>query len=114
MKDKQLHVRKQDLGGNEVEGAKMQVIDKDDGNKVVDSWTSGSKEYIVQNLREGHHYILHEEASPDGYVVATDVEFYINNNKINENYRMVDKRIRALKTDVNRKEPYRGCEDVSH
>ena len=109
MLDKQIHVSKQSLGGKEVEGAKMQIIDEDDNNKVVDTWTSEGKEHIAQNLAEGHHYILHEEASPDGYVVATDVEFYVNNNKINENYKMVDKRIRAIKTDVNRKNPIEGA-----
>ena len=109
MKDKQVHVKKQDLGGQEVPGAKMCVIDNDDNNRVVYSWTSGNKETIVQYLREGHHYTFHEEASPDGYVVATDLKFYVNDYKINETYKVTDKRVRALKTDVNHENPIEGA-----
>ena len=41
MKDKVVSMSKTDIGGNEVEGAKIQIIDKD-GN--ISSWAIGHKD----------------------------------------------------------------------
>ena len=62
--------------GNELEGAKLQVIDKD-GN-VVEEWVSSKEEHVIYGLPEGS-YTLHEELAPyeDGYVSASDVTFEV-------------------------------------
>ena len=62
--------------GNELEGAKLQVIDKD--GTVVEEWTSTKEEHVIYGLPEGS-YTLHEELAPyeDGYVSASDVTFEV-------------------------------------
>ena len=62
MKDKQVKVSKLTVGGEEVTGAHMQIIDED-GN-VVDEWYSEGKSHIANGLEEGKTYTLHEDLSP--------------------------------------------------
>lgn len=53
---------------------------------VIDSWVSdGTTHEISGILAAGAKYILHEVSAPDGYVVATDVEFIVDaNGKVTE------------------------------
>lgn len=62
--------------GEELEGAKLQIIDKD-GN-VVEEWISTKETHVVYGLPEGT-YTLHEELAPyeEGYVSASDIEFEV-------------------------------------
>ena len=86
-----LNISKKDVYGKELKGAKMQLIDKD--GKVVDEWTSDGTVHVVKCLKAGK-YILKEIASPDGYVIATDIEFEIDKyNKVTV------KDVKALATD---------------
>ena len=68
--------------GEEVEGAKLQVLDED-GNVARDinnkraEWTSGKEPHIIEGLRTGVEYTLHEAVAPEGYTVATDTTFTI-------------------------------------
>ena len=69
--------KKSITGDGELEGAKLQVIDKD-GN-VIDEWVSGKNAHLIEGvLKAGETYTLHEEISPDGYVIANDIEFTVN------------------------------------
>lgn len=62
--------------GVELEGAYLQVIDKD-GN-VIDSWTSSKDEaHVIKRLVVGETYTLREEFAPYGYLVANDIAFTI-------------------------------------
>lgn len=62
--------------GVELEGAYLQVIDKD-GN-VIDSWTSSKEEaHVIKRLVVGETYTLREEFAPYGYLVANDITFTI-------------------------------------
>ena len=78
MIDKIVELTKTDIGGEEVEGAKIQVLD---GERIVDEWTSGKEAHKINGLEEGKTYILHEEVAPDGYVKATDIEFTVTTDK---------------------------------
>lgn len=78
---------KVDVGGEEVEGAKIQVMDED-GN-VVDEWISEKKPHAIQNLETGKTYRFHEEVAPNGYVYANDFEFTVDGTD-NKHYTMVD------------------------
>lgn len=62
--------------GEELEGARLQIIDKD--GTVVEEWISTKEPHIVYALPEGV-YTLHEELAPyeEGYVSAADVEFEV-------------------------------------
>ena len=68
-------VSKQDVYGNELPGAKMQLTDKD-GN-VVDEWVSAKKKHTVTKLKAGD-YVLKETAAPTGYVIATEIAFSVD------------------------------------
>lgn len=59
--------------GNEMEGAKLQII-KD--GAVVEERISGKMPHIVYALEPGE-YILHEKAAAKGYVVAEDIRFTV-------------------------------------
>ena len=63
----------------EVVGAKLQV--KDNNGNVVDEWISTNEAYEINGvLTAGGTYTLHEEYAPDGYVVANDVTFTVDEN----------------------------------
>jgi len=68
-------ISKRDIYGNELKGAKMQIIDSE-GN-IVDEWTSDGTDHIVTELPAGD-YTLKEIAAPDGYVIATDIKFTVD------------------------------------
>ena len=70
-----LHISKRDVYGNELSGAKMQLISAD--GSIFEEWVSDSKEHIVTKLPAGR-YTLHEVAAPEGYVIATDISFSID------------------------------------
>ena len=68
-------ISKEDIYGAELPGAKMQLVDED-GN-VFDEWTSDGTNHIISEIPAGD-YTLHEVAAPDGYVIATDISFTID------------------------------------
>ena len=70
-----IEISKRDVYGNELEGAKMQIIDSV-GN-IVDEWTSDGTNHIVSKLGAGE-YVLKEIAAPDGYIIATDIKFNVD------------------------------------
>ena len=98
MIDKVVDMTKNNIAGDEVEGAKMQVFDKE-GN-IVDEWTSGKEAHIISNLVEGEKYTLHEETAPDGYVVATDIEFEVTLDKETQHEVMTDKIVEMTKKNI--------------
>lgn len=65
---------KRDTDGNELKGAKLQIVDEK-GN-VIDEWTSDGTNHIVMKLKAGK-YMLTEIAAPDGYEIATDISFEV-------------------------------------
>ncbi|XZM86237.1 SpaA isopeptide-forming pilin-related protein [Clostridium perfringens] len=74
---KEIIISKQDLGGKELPGAKIQ-IKNEDGSKIIENWTSSDQEKHL-SLKPGN-YIFHEEAAPNGYLKVTDITFTVNNN----------------------------------
>ncbi len=102
MIDKTVSMSKVDVGGKEVEGATIQVKDKD-GN-IVDEWVSTTESHLIKGLEEGQTYILHEEVATDGYVKATDVEFTVSKEKTDDKVTMIDKIVDMSKVDVTGEE----------
>lgn len=101
MKDKQVKVSKLTVGGEEVTGAHMQIIDED-GN-VVDEWYSEGKSHIANGLEEGKTYTLHEDLSPLGFNLANDFTFEVTKEKENQTVEMIDTVTEVNKTDVDGK-----------
>ena len=88
MKDKQVFISKTDVGGEEVTGAYMQIIDEN-GN-VVDEWYSEGKSHIANGLEEGKTYTLHEDLAPIGLNLANGIVFAVTEEKENQKVEMVD------------------------
>lgn len=70
--------KKKITGDEELPGANLQIIEKESGT-VVAEWTSTDSPHIVRRLNVGMTYILRETISPDGYTVATDIDFVVLN-----------------------------------
>lgn len=68
-------ISKEDFYGNELTGASMQLIDEN--GDIVDEWTSDDENHIITNI-PADGYTLKEVAAPDGYVIATDISFTID------------------------------------
>ena len=73
----EIHVSKVDIAsGEELEGATIQILDKD-GN-VVEEWTSTKEAHVITGLNTGETYTLRETVAPEGYNVTTDTTFTID------------------------------------
>ena len=70
-----VEISKQDVYGNELAGAEMQLENSD--GEVVDKWISDGTNHVVTELPAGG-YTLKEIAAPDGYVIATDIRFTVD------------------------------------
>ena len=104
MVDKVVTMSKVDVGGKEVEGAKIQIIDSE--KNVVDEWISGKEPHIIVNLEVGKTYTMHEETSPKGYVKASDFEFTVTDDGVDQHEEVIDERYIISKTDIT------GAEEV--
>ena len=73
-----VQISKQDITtGEELPGAKLQVIDRD-GN-VVEEWVSSSEPHFIEGkLIAGKEYTLRETIAPDGYEIANEIRFTVN------------------------------------
>ena len=69
-----VEISKTDISGKELPGAKLTILDKD--GKTVESWTSEEKPHYIEMLPIGE-YTLREESAPNGYLVAEDVKFTV-------------------------------------
>ena len=107
MIDKIVEMSKVDIAGDEIEGATIQVLDKD--NKVIDEWVSGKEPHKIKNLVEGEIYTLHEEIVADSYVKATDIEFKVTTDKETQKLEMIDKILEVSKTDFVTGEELEGA-----
>ena len=98
MIDKVVTMTKQDIGGNEIEGAELQVIDED--NNVVDEWTSTKEPHRINNLVEGKTYTLVEQYAPDGFVISNEIKFTVTTDKETQEVKMIDKVVEISKQDI--------------
>ena len=81
-------------------GAKLQVLD---GTEVVLEFTSTTEAKVVTGvLVTGKTYKLHEVSAPDGYALAEDVEFTLDENgEATVTMRDVKTEVRIIKTDAD-------------
>jgi uncharacterized surface anchored protein len=84
-----VYISKTDItNGEELPGATMQILDEEenvivikdnDGNPVETlEWVSGEEPKYIEGLPTGVNYILRETISPDGYTIASDTKFTID------------------------------------
>ena len=90
-----LTIHKTDVGGKELPGAELTVTTLD--GETIDSWVSGETPHTLPILEpdaeaqegtlrysDGDNefvYLLHEDAAPDGYLVATDIQFKVERDE---------------------------------
>ena len=90
-----LSIHKTDVGGKELPGAELTVTTLD--GEPIDSWVSEETPHTLPILepdaeeQEGtirysdadneFIYILHEDAAPDGYLVASDIQFKVEKDE---------------------------------
>ena len=93
-----LRIKKSDSNSNAVDGARLQLLK--DGS-VVDEWTtSQSEEYHeAVGVQENTEYVLHEEAAPEGYVLAGDRTVKVETGLAS--FEFPNYRVYARKTDEN-------------
>lgn len=107
MIDKQVIMTKEDIAGKEIEGAELQVVDKD-GN-IIDEWTSTKEPHIIKGLIEGESYTLYEKYAPDAFVISNKVEFTVTEDKKTQEIKMIDKIVEVVKTDFVTGEEIEGA-----
>ena len=112
--NKQLFITKTELtGGKEVEGALLEVTDKESG-EVKDSWLSGNEPHPVGGLETGKTYILSERKPADGYVTAEQIEFTVQDDFTDQRHVMRDDvtKVRISKQDFATGRELEGAELV--
>ncbi|MDY5331591.1 MAG: SpaA isopeptide-forming pilin-related protein [Porcincola intestinalis] len=99
---------KVDMNGEELKGAKMQVLDAegnvavyqdDKGKEQKAEWTSDGTPHRISRLPLGN-YMLHEEQSIKGYTLATDIPFEVTNTGVLCKVTMTNKKLIVKKLDV--------------
>lgn len=94
MKDEcsKVEISKTDLTtGKELEGAKLQILDKD--GKVLEEWMTNGKPHQIEKLPVGIELTLREITAPEGYEIAEDVKFTLKDTTEIQKVEMKDARI---------------------
>ena len=84
----QISVAKVDYQGNFVPGATLQLLDKD-GN-VAAQWVTENTPHTLYGLPIGAEYTLHEAAAPEGWLLADDVTFIVQDTAEVQTITMTD------------------------
>ncbi|MCR0158705.1 head-tail adaptor protein [[Clostridium] innocuum] len=88
-----------ETGSEELEGAKLQVIDKVSGS-VVDEWISGKEPHTIHYLVEGKEYVMKEISAPYGYEIAEEITFTAGDGqKVTMKDKMIRSYIKVNKVD---------------
>lgn len=77
--------------GKELKGANLQVLDKD--RKVLEEWVTDGKPHTVEKLPIGKELILREITAPEGYEIAEDVKFTLEDTMEVQKVEMKDARL---------------------
>ncbi len=101
-------ISKTDIGGKEIAGAVLKVVDEA-GKTVAEFTTDGVNKHEIEGLKDGT-YKLVEITAPSGYVKAEEVTFVIEDGKVKNSkdntVTMVDdySKVVISKTDIDGKE----------
>ena len=105
-----VEISKKDLTtSEELEGAKLEVVDKD--NNVVESWTSTTTPHIIKGLISGETYTLRETIAPKGYATTSDIQFAVQNTGEVQKVVMKDEitQVEISKKDLTTSEELEGA-----
>lgn len=86
--------------GEPLEGAHLQLIHKESKEVLLD-WISDGEPVIFKGLYIDETYILREVKAPEGYFVAEDVEFTVQESRDVQTITMLDELIPEIKTQAS-------------
>ena len=93
-----VEISKQDfVTGEELSGAKLQIIDEN--NKIVHEWITNGEKTLFDRLPAGD-YTLKETSSPQGYDIAEEVKFTVDETSKIQKVVMKDKRTPIEKVET--------------
>ena len=88
-----------ETGTEELEGAKLQVIDKETGS-IIDEWISRKEPHYIHYLVEGKEYVMKEISAPYGYEIAEEITFTAGDGqKVTMKDKMIRSYIKVNKVD---------------
>ena len=112
-------VSKVNENDNLLKGAELEIVSTKTKN-IVDQWVvDESENHNVEGLIAGETYILKELQAPDGYVLADDIEFIVEDDKQDQEIMMVDEftKVEISKIDIINSKELPGArlllEDIS-
>ena len=109
MANKQVFVSKHSVTGEEeLPGAELTVTDS--RGEVADQWISTGERHAVSGLRVGETYTLTEKNAPEGYVIASSVEFTVEEDSAVQQVVMRDKQVFVSKRTVTGEAELPGAE----
>ena len=76
--------------GEELEGAKLQILNKD--GEILEEWVTDGKPHLVEKLPVGEELTLREITAPEGYEIAEDVKFTLEDTMEIQKVEMKDAR----------------------
>jgi hypothetical protein len=77
-------ISKTDINGEEIAGAKLKITGRETSSNAditPITWTSEAGKNKTVNLKPGE-YVLHEEAAPKNYLIASDIAFTVDKNGV--------------------------------
>ena len=76
--------------GEELEGAKLQILNKE--GEILEEWVTDGKPHLVEKLPVGEELTLREITAPEGYEIAEDVKFTLEDTMEIQKVEMKDAR----------------------
>lgn len=86
---------KTDIGGTQVNGANVQILNKD--KEIVYEFVTGDEPLQIDGLKDGKYY-FHEDLSPLGFALSNDIEFTVKDSEI-QKVEMTDYTVDVAKVD---------------
>lgn len=86
---------KTDIGGTQVNGANVQILNKD--KEIVYEFVTGDEPLQIDGLKDGKYY-FHEDLSPLGFALTNDIEFTVKDSEI-QKIEMIDYTVDVAKVD---------------
>ena len=106
--DRQILISKVDTEITMIAGAHLQVVDQN--GKIVDNWVSDGTAHAVSGLVVGQTYTLIETEAPEGYVLASPIEFTVSDQAdANDQLNLVNKQVKITKTDLTGEKEIEGA-----
>ena len=106
--DRQVLVSKVDTEITMIAGAHLQVVDQN--GKIIDNWISDGSAHAVSGLKVGETYTLVETEAPEGYVLASPIEFTVSDQPdANDELNLVNKQVKVTKTDLTGEKEVEGA-----